>query len=303
MAKDKPRYPESDKPHLSASSVEMFCRCPESYRRRYLENERSPPVLAMAKGKAFHSGIEHNMNAKMANGLDMDINEVVDFTLTSFNDSKGEVELTEIEKSVGGLNKVNTSLTGLMMSHMTNAAPLYTPLVIEKGFRLELPGKYDFVGVIDMLGLVDGVEEHKMDFTVVDWKSAKRKPVADSQHDSIQLTAYAAEVMNNSEITSVKTRLDVIVDKAKTYPHHIYESERDAGDVTALARRIDVVSKTIDAGLFPPAVTGSWWCSPGWCGYWKTCPYVNAERREAAKQNEIIEQTLVQLGSESSVPF
>src|SRR5580700_2286114 len=76
--------PRGRKPFLSPTQLEMFSRCGEQYRRRYIEHEIIPPGIAMAKGKGFHAGAEHNMRQKLETGVDLSVAEIVDVAVTSF---------------------------------------------------------------------------------------------------------------------------------------------------------------------------------------------------------------------------
>ena len=73
----------------------------------------------------------------------------------------------------------------------------------------------------------------------------------------------------------------------------VLDSVRDGVDVAALGQRVTVIAKSIDARIFPPAAVGSWNCSEKHCGYWKTCPYVNSERKagtdKAKKLDDLIQ--------------
>lgn len=301
--------PVVDKPHLSPSSIDMFCRCPESWRRRYIEKERQPPALAMHKGKAFHAAVDHNMKQKIDSHTDLLVPDIIEAGVAEIHsliDGEGfEARPTEdgLAKSVA-CDKAVDSVAALVRSHATNQAPDYQPTKVEEPFRIELPTcDHDLLGFKDFVGTLTDPDYAGVT-VVTDWKSAGRKPNAGTEHDSVQLTSYAAsEMMLDSSLDVVTVRLDVIVDRAKTYPRHVMESQRDADDVRALAFRIDVVSKSITAGLFPPAVPGSWWCSPGWCGYWNTCKYVNAERRQKAEAHAKVEEAIAILEVEKEVPF
>lgn len=285
MPDRKNELPVIDKPHLSASSLDMFCRCPESWRRRYLDNQRLPPVIPMAKGKAFHAGASLNMEQKIVSRSDLPVADIVAGSVASFEAEIADVENTT-DKEVGS---AKDSLVSLATAHAYMQALHYQPDKVEEPFRITLDAcTHDLLGFIDMIGVVDG------ETAIVDWKTTGKKPSWDTVHDSVQLTAYAAANMDLATDGELAVRLDVLVDrqKAKGVNRYVFESSRDAGDITALAHRVDMVAKAITAGIFPPAVPGSWWCSPGWCGYWDTCPYVNSERRSKAERLAKVESAL-----------
>jgi hypothetical protein len=102
----------------------------------------------------------------------------------------------------------------------------------------------------------------------------------------VQLTVYAAGHKRLTGQPASEVRLDVLV-KTKEVTRQVLRSTRGAADFQALAARINATLAGIAAGIFPPASPGSWWCSDRWCGYWRSCPYVNSERIEAAESFEV----------------
>lgn len=268
--------------HLSASQLEMFARCPESWRRRYVEREIIPPKLAMLKGSAVHSAAEHNMRQKMESREDIDAEQIADFAVNAFDEKlKHDGYMLGKDESANDIAPMRDVVAGLALSHATQQAPEYQPIAVEHKFTIDLPAlSHDVVGVID---LVDEAG------TVVDFKTTSRVTSQLDADMSTQLSMYAASRMAVDEkAQSVNVRLDILVEASarRAVRRAVVESTRDKSDLPILGRKIAVVSKSIDAGLFPPAPVGSWYCSEGWCGYWSTCPYVNSERIAASKQVE-----------------
>lgn len=263
------------RPHLSPSQLEMFAKCPESWRRRYVEKDIIPPRLAMLKGSAVHAGAEVNMRQKMDSHSDLPVGDIVMAAVEAYESrvaadgySLGE---NETKAEVGRYKDVVAAMAEV---HAREQAPDYQPVAVESKFRIELPAiSHDLVGVID---LVD------KSGAVVDFKTAGKAMTPADVETSTQLSVYAA----SRDCSEVPVRLDVLIEPSARKPvrRQLIEASRDKTDLPIIARRVTVVSKTIDAGLFPPAPVGSWWCSESWCGYWSTCPYVNSERIAASKQ-------------------
>jgi hypothetical protein len=266
---------QPSKPHLSASQLEMFAKCPESWRRRYLEKEVIPPRLAMLKGSAVHEGAEVNMRQKIESRQDLPSDEIVEAAVNAY-DSRVKADgysLAEGEAKAE-VSRYKDVVAQMAEVHAVQQAPDYQPIAVEQKFRLELPAiTHDIVGVIDL------IDESG---AVVDFKTAGKKMSEVDVETSTQLTLYAASRTDEE----VNVRLDVLVEPSARLPvrRQVIEATRNRTDLPIIARRLTVVSKTIDAGLFPPAPVGSWWCSESWCGYWHSCPYVNADRIAASKQ-------------------
>ena len=272
-----------NKPHLSASSLGLFAKCPEAYRRRYVEDEKSKPNLAMVKGKAFHAAVEANMNAKMQTGKELPIAYLETMVRDNMSDGVSECD----EKDDDG--KEANDVASQVVFHRLHQSPDYQPTATEIPFRIELDScGHDYVGFIDMTGtLVESGEP-----VIVDWKTSKKKPANNSQHDSLQLTGYfasqAADLGNHVEL-----RLDYITSGKTKRTRHLLTTRRDADDVAALAQRIHIASKTIEAGIFPPADSAAaWWCGATWCQYHSTCKFVNPKRREKEHAREQVKAAM-----------
>ena len=274
-----------DKPHHSPTSLELLFKCGEAYRRRYVEGERIPPGVAMLRGGGVHRGVEANFSQKVESFRDLPTAEVVEISVESFN-AKWEregVELTAEEKSVG-VAKTKNATTRVVKSlselFHEKAAPRYQPTRVEEGFRLVLPGSHDLVGFLDVIAH----DRHDPDEVkrVVDVKTAAKKKSLADVDGSLQLTAYAAGACVLEDEVEIDVRLEVAV-ATKTPKIQSVQSHRDYVDFKALENRIEVATSIIGHGDFQPAAIGAWWCSPKWCGYWSTCPYVNADRKGACE--------------------
>lgn len=274
---------QPDKPHLSASSLELFAKCPEAYRRRYVEGEKSKPNVAMIKGKAFHAAVEANMNAKMQSGKELPIKYLADIANDVMSDGIKECEDNDDDGSHA------RDVRKQVEFHKTNQAPDYQPKQTEIPFRIELDScGHDYVGYIDMTGTLLETGEP----VIVDWKTSKKKPANNSQHDSMQLTGYYASQADELG-KHVELRLDYITTSKTKQTRHVLKTYRDADDIAAIAQRINIASKTIEAGIFPPAsVDSAWWCGASWCQYYSSCKYVNPKRREKEHAREQLKEAM-----------
>lgn len=268
-----PMADEPRKPHFSASQLDMYCRCPEAYRRRYEEKDIIPPGIAALRGTGMHRGAAHNMRQKIESHRDLPAHEIIDVGVAAFAaEAKGGIILTADEASAGVpalLAATTDDLVAILDVHAKAQAPAYQPIMVEQLVRLDLPAApRDLLGVIDVA----------TDTGVVDFKTAKRSKSQADLDGSIQLTIYAALYAAEIGRPADFVALDTIVQTKKETKRQLLLGERDEADFRALANRINAVQKGIDAGSFPPAAPGSWNCSAKWCGYHATCPFVNAGR-------------------------
>lgn len=269
--------PDTKKPHLSPNQLDTFCKCPEQWRRIYIEGERRPPAIAMIRGTSVHRPQEVNFRQKIESHEDLPVADFKELAAETFEaELKGGYQLSPDEESIGRdkvLGAAKDTAVKMAEFHALVQAPDYQPELVEQPFRIALPGTHDLVGVIDL------ADDHGR---VNDLKTAaksKRQPDAD---DSVQLTTYAVGYKALTGKPAAALRLDVIVGPTKNgFSRQVLSTDRTTADFQALASRINVVTASINAGLFPPAPPGAWWCSSKWCGFHSSCPYVNSERRAA----------------------
>lgn len=268
------------KPYLSASQMDMLCRCGEQYRRRYVENDIIPPGIAMLKGTGLHGAAEANMRQKIDSHVDLPVQDIVETAVETFKTQlHGGYSLSEAEESVGATKVLSEAIDDLATMadvHATEQAPDYQPTMVEQAVRIELPGERDLLGIIDLAD-----DQHR----VVDFKTSKRKKRQTDADDSVQLTVYAASYQAVVQHPPSLVRLDTVVSTKTRCERQVLNSQRDGKDFAALAARINMATQAIAKGVFLPAAPGSWACSPAYCGYWNSCGFVNAARTAAAKDD------------------
>lgn len=268
--------------HLSASQLGLLARCGEAYRRRYLEGEIIPPGIAAAKGKAFHNGVEMNMRQKLYTDRDLPASEIVERAVASFEHEVENVELTPVEKRKGKKKVVHESVGTVVefaKAHARFQAPEYRPKYIEHRIDIPLDDR-------DLIGYIDLVDSNNR---VIDFKTSGRRTPQSAVEESVQLTTYAAWHManlvhptTNEPMSIVPVRLDILTSTRQGVERIVHDSIRTRDDLVALSNRVDTALKLLRAGCFMPAEPSSWMCSPTWCGYWSTCPYISDRlKREA----------------------
>jgi hypothetical protein len=156
-------------------------------------------------------------------------------------------------------------------------APAMHPILVEERGRLPIKGVCSLEYVIDLC-TADG--------SVHDLKTKAKSPTQADADGSVQLTAYSLAMAHRRAVAGEApvfkdqlphVQLDVVVctDAGKT-SYAALHSERTVGECAAFLRRITAQVRAIAAGVFPPCDPGNWMCSPRWCGYWTTCPYVSS---------------------------
>lgn len=270
--------------HVSPSQLDMYLRCGEQYRRRYMMGERVPPGVALVKGASVHKAAEVNYRQKITTGADLPLLELQDAAADYVGEMVGRegIMLTR-EESTRGVAKVRGEIidraTVLTELFAKRVAPTVQPELVEDFVTIPLPGhSHDLVGRLDVVDSAGYIR---------DLKTAGRRKSQEDVDRSDQLTYYAlAYTHKTAGEKPAGVIMDVLIDKGRPEAQRL-EASRTSADATVFLNRINAMLAGVKAGSFPPAPLGSWVCSPRFCGYWWTCPYVNSERQAAAEAVDV----------------
>lgn len=263
------------KPHISESQLSMHAKCPEQWRRRYLEHDRIPPGMAMLVGSGVHKGAETNFRQKIDSHSDLPASDIVDASVAGFKAKlAGEgCSLSPDDVSRGQkvvVAEANDLTAKLAKVHAEKQAPDYQPTEVEHTTRIVFPDASH-----DLLAITDLRDDQGR---IVDIKTAgKKKSQADADR-STQLTTYAAAYQVDHGRPCRELLLDTLV-KTKTPGRQVLTTHRTEADFRVLLARINALLASIKTGAFTAAAPGAWWCSTKWCGYSRTCKFFNSERK------------------------
>ena len=265
-----------EKPHISATQLDMGARCWQQWYFRYALNRKVPPRLAQLVGGGVHSGIETNFRQKQETREDLPAADIVEAAVTGFEGQQASQGclLTTDEKGRGlgiVIAEAKDNVASLAALHAQTQAPDYQPTAVEHQTRIAFPN-----ATHDLLAVTDLRDEYKR---VIDFKTAKRKTPQRDADQSLQLTIYAVAFLADNHQWPAELALDVLVKTKKPYRHRL-STIRAKGDLRVLANRVNVSLAVIQSGIFPPASPGHWVCSEDWCGYTHMCPYYYSHSRE-----------------------
>jgi hypothetical protein len=129
-------WPEMLPRHLSPSSLKMYMRCREQYRRRYVLGEKERPGAALVWGNAHNFAlVETNFAQKIETGTDMSVADVELAFAEGFDQSVekdgGEAEVQWGDNKPGELKDKGV----LLASHYhKTVSPTVTPIAVERSF-------------------------------------------------------------------------------------------------------------------------------------------------------------------------
>lgn len=258
---------------ISQSMMNQWFRCPESFRRRWIEGDIIPPGIAARIGTGLHKGAEVNHRAKVITGEDEPLSIIQDaardcYVKTVRNEGVffPPDELSSARKQL--LEGIDTTVA-LAKLYRESFAPKVLPYLIEERLTLDRPGlPIPFAGTIDLL---------TNDNWLPDIKSAEKKWPSGKADTEIQATLYRELVRERTGSYPNKISFEVFT-KSKL-EHHSFETTRTPEDFELLVRAAAAILKSIQAGIFHPAQPGAWNCGAKWCGYWWTCPWVPEHRK------------------------
>jgi hypothetical protein len=256
----------------------MLLRCPEQYRRRYVENEIIPPGLALLRGRATHEAVAYNYKQRRDEGSYLIRDDLEDAAATYFEaelqqeyQMGSDYEELDPKQARGQAKDESVKMTLL---HGDEVAPLVSPHLIET--KVETPPSTSAqVPLIGRLDLIDG------DQIIRDVKTVRKSPGADDAHRSTQLTFYELLYRaHHKKQPSKGLALDYLVCSPTGKLSYVErQTERSTSDLNALIYRIEAANRLLEAEIFPPTLETSWWCHEKWCGYALTCPYYRGRSR------------------------
>lgn len=127
--------------HLSPSSLKMYMRCREQWRRRYLLGQKERPGAALVWGTAHNFAlVETNFAQKITTGEDLPVADVELAFAEGFDQrverDGGEGEIAWDQKP-GVMKDKGVALAA---AYHTQVSASVQPVTVEESFSLELPG-------------------------------------------------------------------------------------------------------------------------------------------------------------------
>jgi hypothetical protein len=253
---------------ISQSALNMWDRCGEQFRRRYIEEDIMPPGIAARIGTGVHKGAEVNHRAKKITRKDEPLSVVQDAARDGYINACQEGvyfapdEVASAQKTLADGVDITTNLAKLYYGSL---APKVQPAIVEERLFLEVDELWlPFSGIVDV---------YTEDDWLPDLKTADKKWPNGRADTEIQATLYNELVAADTGHYPAKISFEVFT-KSKM-EHHSFETTRTYDDFAILIEKAKILLKSIKAGVFPPAPPGNWACSSAWCGYFFSCPYIS----------------------------
>jgi putative RecB family exonuclease len=243
--------------YLSYSQISTYMACPLKYKFHYMdavEPEFTPVSLAF--GAAIHEAVAAYYQNRLE-GDELMPSQMMDVYRNDWRKQEnirffnGDNE-SSLQAKAGLLFKVFHS----------SVDPTSTILGVEERFDMPMDNMPSFLGFIDLIE-----QDSAGNITIVDLKTASKKPTDTNVHQNLQLTAYSlgarALGFNGPE---TKCRLDVLT-KTKVPELLTYETVRTEADRKRFVSLVKGVWRGIEQGVWFPK--HDWHCLQ--CAYQTHC--------------------------------
>jgi hypothetical protein len=252
------------------SALNMLNRCPEQFRRRYIEKEIRKPGIALLVGTATDRSVTADLKQKIDTGVLLPVDEVKAIARDTFMEEWDRgVQLSEDERIDGLENakdKAVSKSVRLASLHHEELAPQIEPTHVQRDWVLDLE---DYP--VELAGTFDVQEGFK---SIDDTKTTAKSKSQSEADKSLQLTTYAfaQQVLDGQPVESLK--LNVLVD-TQVPKVQVLTTKRTERDFDVLFNRIENAVEVMQKGVYPPTSIDDPLCSPRFCGYYGTCKYVH----------------------------
>jgi len=258
--------------YLSVSQVGLYQKCGERYRRRYVENQRTPPSSNLGHGRLIHKAVETLLQYKIDNEQRVPPADLGNDAISDhLQEMSQDIEIWD--PKVPDIETFEETARELVGLYEESRLPEVLPRAVELKLKRVLRGRIPFVGYTDLIemSLMDvdfqpmkSLDDLKSTDSVRDLKATGRKYGAQRVKNSLQLSMYA-------EITGLENvGYDLLVQKKKSEfaKQDAFRSKREKEHAVDV---VEDVAKSISAGVFMRADPESWMCTEKWCPYFSEC--------------------------------
>ena len=248
--------------YLSVSSVNTYIKCPEKWRRKYIDREYEPPSGAMILGSSVGAAEGHAYQVQIEEGTRPSTDDVLDL----FSDEWDErIDSEEVDWRCDDAGETKDVGVLAVKAYDSTIAPFVTPVSVEREFNLQLEGvDWGFRGFFDL---------EDADGAVDDLKVRKSKLGADA-HTDIQPTSYLLARRAEGNPASGFNFHTMV--KTKTPYAEVVPTERTDAQLDQFVDRLYGIAAEIhwrmESDVWGGAVPGAWWCTEKFCGFWDSCP-------------------------------
>lgn len=167
--------------HLSVSSLNLYRRCPEAFKRKYIDHEPEQPNGKMLVGGAAGAALNQHFGYVIERGYGLSTADVLDEYASEWAGRTGREEVQWGSDTAGALK--DSGAEALRLYH-TLIAPKVVPVSVEREFELSWPGApFVLTGYLDL---------ETADNAICDYKMTGQRWSQDKADAELQPTVYLA---------------------------------------------------------------------------------------------------------------
>lgn len=254
---------------ISYTMIDQYLRCPEQFRRRYIEGKKSPPGVALLEGTSHHKAAEEDNKSKIEKGKQLKPAQMVDIFEATWKDElqKAQKEADELKARIEWEDDNEETVLKRGKKLQTEYSSVYSakldPTAAEKPFMKDVDvrgNKFRLMGQIDLI-TKDGV--------VWDYKTSSRKKSDSDLGLSLQLSSYSwVEQINKvGYVAFVKAATPFV----QLMTPAVVSPGRWMWALEVIASAVDGIRRGAFPKTNPAAIPPPWFCSPRFCGYYNDC--------------------------------
>lgn len=254
---------------ISYTMIDQYLRCPEQFRRRYIEGKKSPPGVALLEGTSHHKAAEEDNKSKIEKGKQLKPAQMVDIFEATWKDelTKAQKEAEELKTRIEWEDDNEETVLKRGKKLQTEYSSVYSakldPTAAEKPFMKDVDvrgNKFRLMGQIDLI-TKDGV--------VWDYKTSSRKKSDSDLGLSLQLSSYSwVEQINKvGYVAFVKAATPFV----QLMTPAVVSPGRWMWALEVIASAVDGIRRGSFPKTNPAMFPAPWWCSERFCGYWREC--------------------------------
>jgi len=263
-----------EKPIYHQSTLNQFEYCGWNYYLSVIEQKPRIGSVFTARGSGCHTARKVNLRQKIRSKKNLLLSDCQDaardYVAKEISDDKIDLktgELILLSKKRAKANLVDTTVK-LVTADYDGLHSKIMPVEVEISKDIELKNwPFNLSGTLDCVDAKSGINDLKI--TKMVWSQDKADEAYQPAVYSLLYKVHAGK--NASSFGYHIVQYSSRTYRTKTYPViTVITDER----ILSVLRRFNAMHEAIKAGIFPPANSGTWKCSPTWCEQYHNCKYV-----------------------------
>lgn len=259
---------------INQTQLQQFMKCPEQWRRRWVENESIPPSKPLIRGTAVHLAAETNYRQKITTHEDLPARQMVEIAVNHVQERiRNEgiwLDPTNTDSQAVVVNELEQETKGYADIFATQVAPCHQPVLVEHELEFQLQPTEEKISVYGRIDVLN--DKHQ----VVDIKTKSKRPSASEWEDDPQPTMYSMMTFLATKKMPTGVVFEVLLHTPKLHERTTIEVVKRREDFEALLNLVKAAARAMRSGACVGSYgqMGAWWCAKSQCGYWSTCPFV-----------------------------